>query len=72
MQQEIWITIRLKGEADASLDPDKIAQAVLTRCQNACRDAGVELAFVVTQPGDVLEVEEEAEIYEQERGDVRT
>ena len=65
MKQEVWITLRFKGEADAELDSDKMAEDMLRTLEKYIdgRPDGLIHGFERVVPGDVVEVEEEAEIY---------
>lgn len=64
LMQEVWITIRLKGEMNAALDADSVAAHVLQHIEKMLEPADSVATFSVCQPGDVLEVEEEAQIYD--------
>lgn len=78
--QEVWITLRLKGSMPIDIDPEATAQTLLKRIETflskpempggwqgwrrflhrptpSCR-------FTLTQQGDVIEIEEEAAIYD--------
>lgn len=70
MQQEIWITIRVKGYADAAHAADKVADAAgaLACAALAVRNPSGFLAHDL----EIMEIEQEADIYEQEARDVRT
>lgn len=61
MMQEVWITIRLKGEMRAAFDAQNLALRVLQHAEQTFLDK--DMGFTVCQPGDVIEVEEEAQIY---------
>ncbi|CCF19130.1 protein of unknown function [Pseudorhizobium banfieldiae] len=63
MDQEVWITLRFKGEASADADSRKIAENLLTSLENFIEAGGQGHGFMTTQRGDVLEIEEEASIY---------
>lgn len=68
MMQEVWITIRLKGEMDAAHDANAVATELLQhleQCLILREGLGTQpaLGFSYCQPGDVIEVEEEARIY---------
>lgn len=63
MDQEVWITLRLKGYADAGADAGAIAEALLTDLQQHVELGVGTHGFMTSQPGDVLKVEEEAAIY---------
>ena len=63
MMQEVWITIRLKGEMNAADDANVIAKRVLDKCEHNFTHEHPGLSFSICQPGDVIEVEEEAAIY---------
>lgn len=64
MDQEIWITLRFKGETDADADADKVAANLLESLESFIAAGGQAHGFMVTQPGDVLGVGQEAEIYQ--------
>ncbi|MEN5275796.1 hypothetical protein ABE527_02485 [Brucella sp. TWI432] len=66
MKQEIWITLRLKGYVDADADVQKVGENLLSHLENHIREGGQAHGFMSSQPGDVLEIEEEAEIYDTE------
>ena len=59
-EQEVWITVRLKGSARCDADLDALALGVAQRCQAAEWNLGL---FPATDY-DVVEIEEEASIYE--------
>lgn len=69
MQQEVWITLRFKGEMDVSGDSSAIAAALLAELESHIAVGGQSHGFEYGQPGDVLEIEEESEIYETESAD---
>ena len=66
MMQEVWITIRLKGEMNAAYDADAIAKRVLLECEKLFVGQDRGTGFETAADGDVIEVEEEAEIYHPE------
>ena len=67
MEHEVWITLRFKGEASAEADSRKVAENLLTSLETFIEAGGQAHGFMVTQRGDVLEVEEEAAIYNMEQ-----
>lgn len=62
--QELWITLRFKGYADALADPRHIANDLLAELQAHLELKYGAISFAISQPGDVMEIEEEAEIYD--------
>ncbi|MCV0350236.1 MAG: hypothetical protein K5863_09175 [Nitratireductor sp.] len=63
--QETWITLRFKGEIPIELDAQDTAEKLLVYLQNCIQhDDGQTHGFEYVQPGDVIEVEEEAQIYD--------
>lgn len=66
MRQEVWFTLRLKGEMIASADAKALAQQVLAHIEKILAPQDSIGSFSVCQPGDVIEVEEEAQIYHPE------
>lgn len=62
-RQELWITLRFKGEADSSADPQNIAQRLLDDLQSQLVRPNHPTGFSACQPGDIIEIEEEAHIY---------
>ncbi len=64
MEQEVWITLRFKGYADAKLDADKMAADLLADLTSHLHAGTGTHGFMPSQPGDVIEVEEEAQIYD--------
>ncbi|MEQ1717552.1 MAG: hypothetical protein ABL907_16505 [Hyphomicrobium sp.] len=78
--QEVWITLRLKGSMPLSIDPHLTAEMLLKRIEAYLMHGPQEprapfwqrifirkprdLPFALTQPAEIIEVEEEAEIYE--------
>lgn len=63
MVQEVWITIRLKGQMQAALDANAIAGRVLEACSAHFTGDDRGTGFETVIHGDVIEVEEEAQIY---------
>jgi hypothetical protein len=71
--QEVWITLRLKGSVPRSVDPHLTAATLLQRIdaylmlgpqQRIFRRKPWDCPFALTQPAEIIEIEEEAEIYE--------
>lgn len=67
MMQEVWITIRLKGELNANADARNAAETVLAATEAHFKTRAGRMIFNICQPGDVIEVEEEAQIYNNEK-----
>lgn len=63
MDHEVWITLRFKGSADATANVDEVAKALLEHLEGHLQVGGQSHGFEYCQPGDVLEVLEEREIY---------
>lgn len=80
LEQEVWITLRLKGTISAECDPDKASigllkriEAYLLRCDRRGQSSfwrrlfkhrDRPLAFHIAHDGDVIDIEDESEIYE--------
>lgn len=62
--QELWITLRFKGYADATRDAQRIAEQTLAALQSYLEQRPPCLPFALAQPGEIIEVEEEAQIYD--------
>lgn len=62
--QELWITLRFKGYADRNHDPASIANDLLANLQAHLERGYGHIPFAISQPGDVMDIEEEAAIYE--------
>lgn len=63
-QQELWITLRFKGYADGNHDPASIANDLLANLQAHLERGYGHIPFAISQPGDVMDIEDEAAIYE--------
>ena len=67
MTQEVWISLRLKGEMDETLTKEEVeqrAQHLLAMISDHILEAGQVADFSIRLPGDILEVEVEDDIYE--------
>lgn len=62
--QELWITLRFKGYADATAPAQHVAEHTLADVQAHLERRYGALPFAVSQPGDVIDVEEETQIYD--------
>lgn len=62
--QELWITLRFKGYADASAPAQHVAEQTLADLQAHLELRYGALPFAISQPGEVIDVEEEAQIYD--------
>lgn len=60
--QEVWITIKLKGYADVNTNLDETASKLLQAVQSTIGDKDV-AGFYIGKAGEVVSVEEEAQIY---------
>lgn len=63
MNQEVWITLRFKGYVDANADLEKVAAELLENLQSYIELGVSSHGFMTSQPGDVIEIEDEAAIY---------
>ncbi|WP_020084859.1 hypothetical protein [Hyphomicrobium zavarzinii] len=61
--QELWITLRFKGYAEASAPALRVAELTLADLQAHLERRHGALPFAITQPGEIIEVEEDAQIY---------
>lgn len=62
--QELWITLRFKGYANASAPAQHVAEQTLADLQAHLELRYGALPFAISQPGEVIDVEEEAQIYD--------
>lgn len=62
--QELWITLRFKGYANASTPAQSVAEQTLAGLQAHLELRYGALPFTISQPGEVIEIEEEAQIYD--------
>jgi hypothetical protein len=62
--QELWITLRFKGYANASAPAQHVAEQTLADLQAHLELRHGALPFAISQPGEVIDVEEEAQIYD--------
>ena len=62
--QELWITLRFKGYAEASAPAQHVAEQTLADLQAHLEQRHGALPFAISQPGEVIDVEEEAQIYD--------
>lgn len=70
--QELWITLRFKGYADSLADPRHIANDLLAELQAHLELKYGAISFAISQPGDVMDVEEEADIYADDQNETTT
>lgn len=62
--QELWITLRFKGYADAAAPAQNVAEQTRADLQAHLERRYGALPFAISQPGEVIDVEEEAQIYD--------
>ncbi len=62
--QELWITLRFKGYADAEAPAQHVAEHTLADLQAHLERRYGALPFAISQPGEVINIEEEAQIYD--------
>jgi len=81
-EQELWITLRLKGSLDVHADEQQAARDLLAQIQQQIKNPAttildralrllhlrkpIDHGFTICQPGDVMDIETEAEIYDLE------
>lgn len=63
LQQEVWLTVKFKGYTDSSLNLDDAAPKLLAALENYIKEQGNLHGFSVSQAGEVVAIEEEAQIY---------